>query len=478
MASKFGLAGGIPERRVRPIWDAIDSRQFKNALKLVSSLLGKHPNSPYVLSLKALVLERMGKPDEALSVCLSAKELLHSNDSALMDDLTLSTLQNVFQRLGHSDLATSCYEHAAAKFPNNLDLMMGLFNCYVRESSFVKQQQTAIKMYKIASEERFLLWAVCSIQLQVLCGNGGEKLLLLAEGLLKKHVATHSLHEPEALLVYISLLEQQDKYGHALEILSGNLGSLLMVEVDKLRIQGRLLARTGDYKAAADVYEKILESCPDDWECLQHYLDCLLEDGPTWGNEPIENRIDAIKFADCRLSPLTDEVFNSRITRASTFVHKLQENLGNDIVRCPYLANLEIEQRKHLYGKGDEQKLMEDLIQYFFRFGHLACFTSDVEVFVQVLSSDKKMELFKKLMESSSTISLVPAKALGLSITIFKFQQLVGNMYGLTVSGLEDLAVKMVEMFCQNLPLSKDLDPQESMHGEELLSMACNVLIQ
>lgn len=27
--------------------------------------------------------------------------------------------------------------------------------------------QTAIKMYKLAGEERFLLWAVCSIQLQV-----------------------------------------------------------------------------------------------------------------------------------------------------------------------------------------------------------------------------------------------------------------------------------------------------------------------
>ena len=49
MASKFGLAGGIPERRVRPIWDAIDSRQFKNALKLVTSLLSKNPNSPYAM---------------------------------------------------------------------------------------------------------------------------------------------------------------------------------------------------------------------------------------------------------------------------------------------------------------------------------------------------------------------------------------------------------------------------------------------
>lgn len=43
---------------------------------------------------------------------------------------------------------------------------------------------------------------------------------------------------------------------------------------------------------------------------------------------------------------------------------------------------------------------------------------------------------------------------------------------------LEDIAVRMTEMFCKNLPLSKDLDAQESMHGEELLSMACNILVQ
>jgi N-terminal acetyltransferase B complex non-catalytic subunit len=38
-------------------------------------------------------------------------------------------------------------------------------------------------------------------------------------------------------MVYISILEQQAKYGDALDILSGKLGSLLLVEVDKLRIQ-------------------------------------------------------------------------------------------------------------------------------------------------------------------------------------------------------------------------------------------------
>lgn len=49
MASKFGMAGGIPERRVRPIWDAVDTRQFKTSLKLSTALLSKYPNSPYAI---------------------------------------------------------------------------------------------------------------------------------------------------------------------------------------------------------------------------------------------------------------------------------------------------------------------------------------------------------------------------------------------------------------------------------------------
>ncbi|KAL8546261.1 hypothetical protein ACS0TY_006110 [Phlomoides rotata] len=54
------------------------------------------------LALKALILERMGKNEEALSVCLNAKEILCSdNSNVYVDDLTLSTLQIVFQRLDH-----------------------------------------------------------------------------------------------------------------------------------------------------------------------------------------------------------------------------------------------------------------------------------------------------------------------------------------------------------------------------------------
>ncbi|KAI3450280.1 hypothetical protein Pfo_006945 [Paulownia fortunei] len=477
MASKFGLAGGIPERRVRPIWDAIDSRQFKNALKLSTTLLSKYPNSPYALALKALVLERMGKNEEALTVCLNAKEILFSNDSnILIDDLTLSTLQIVFHRLDHLDMATSCYEYACGKYPNNLELMMGLFNCYVREYSFVKQQQIAIKMYKIAGEERFLLWAVCSIQLQVCCGNGGEKLFHLAEGLLKKHIASHSLHEPEALSVYISLLELQSRYRDALEILSGELGSLMMIEVDKLCLQGRLLARIGDYAPAADVFRKVLELCPDDWECFLQYLGCLLEDGSflTKGTDPIH----PLKSTECQNLKLPEEVFDSRMSNAVNFVEKLMAEAKYNSVRCLYLAHLEIERRKLLVGKGDADRVVVDLMQYFMRFGHLACFTSDVEMFLQVLDNDKKSEFLKKLVKGCEASMSPPTKALGQSISVFKIQNLIDDMFTLPVDDLEDLAVRMSEMFCKNLPLSKELDAQENMYGEELLSMTCNVLVQ
>ncbi|KAL1217593.1 N-terminal acetyltransferase B complex auxiliary subunit NAA25 [Cardamine amara subsp. amara] len=478
MASKFGLAGGIPERRVRPIWDAIDSRQFKNALKLVTSLLSKYPKSPYALALKALIFERMGKTDESLSVCLDAKELLYKDDSVLMDDLTLSTLQIVLQRLDHLDLATSCYAHACGKFPNNLELMMGLFNCYVREYSFVKQQQTAIKMYKLAGEERFLLWAVCSIQLQVLCDKSGEKLLLLAEGLLKKHIAAHSMHEPEALMVYISLLEQQSKYNDALEVISGNLGSLLMIEVDKLRIQGRLLARANDYSAAVDVYKKILELSPDDWECFLHYLGCLLEDDSIWKYFDNIDQVHPTKHIECKFSHLTEEMFDSRISSASDLVQKLQRDTEDTNLRGPHLAELEIEKRKFLFGKKNENKLLESLLQYFLKFGHLACYASDVEAYLQVLSSNKKAEFVEMLVKSSDSCSTSATKVLGQTTTIFKVQELTGNIFGLPVGEIEASAVKLAKLYCQNLPLSKDLDPQESMFGEELPSLISNMLVQ
>lgn len=61
--------------------------------------------------------------------------------------------------------------------------------------------------------------------------------------------------------------------------------------------------------------------------------------------------------------------FDSCMSNAVAFIQKLQADTSNNILRGPYLANLEVERRKHLYGKGDDDKIMEALMQYFFRYG-------------------------------------------------------------------------------------------------------------
>ncbi|GLJ38445.1 hypothetical protein SUGI_0782890 [Cryptomeria japonica] len=475
MSSKLLVAGGIAERRVRPLWDAIDTRQYKNALKLANTLLAKHPDSPYILALKALVLERMGKLEESLPLCLNAK------DAGPVDDLTLSTLQIVFQRLDCLDLATSCYEHACAKLPNNLDLMMGLFNCYVREYSYVKQQQTAMKMYKLVGEERFLLWAVCSIQLQVSCGNGGEKLLSLAEALLKKRIESHGLLELEALRVYISVLEQLGKFEVALDVLAGKLGDLFKIENDKLRIQGKLLICGHEYAAAEKILRNILETCTDDWEVFLQYLDCSL------GDDSVKKRLISAQNHhqsdtapnSSHLTSLTEEEFDKRISDVHSFIEKLQQMDGHEFRRGPFLANLEIEKRRTIFGKANAVEFMQAFLEYYKRFGYLASFKSDVEEFLQFFHPSERPKLLKMLHESCSQLSSDGAvRQLGRAIAVYQVEEYLDMTFTASNDDCVVQAVTLTRLYLDNLNLSKDLDPQESMHGEELLTMVCNILMQ
>jgi N-terminal acetyltransferase B complex non-catalytic subunit len=169
--------------------------------------------------------------------------------------------------------------------------------------------------------------------------------------------------------------------------------------------------------------------------------------------------------------------FDSRISSASDLVQKLQRDAENSNLRGPYLAELEIEKRKFLFGKKNEDKLLESLLQYFLKFGHLACYASDVEAYLQVLSPNKKAGFVEMLVKNSDS-SASATKVLGQTTTILKVQELTGNIFGLPTDEIEASAVKLAKLYCQNLSLSKDLDPQESMFGEELLSLISNMLVQ
>jgi N-terminal acetyltransferase B complex non-catalytic subunit len=60
--------------------------------------------------------------------------------------------------------------------------------------------------------------------------------------------------------------------------------------------------------------------------------------------------------------------FDSCISTTSAFMKKLQADTSNDFIRCPYLATLEIERRKRLHGKGNDDDIVEALMLYFLKY--------------------------------------------------------------------------------------------------------------
>ncbi|XP_042418607.1 N-terminal acetyltransferase B complex auxiliary subunit NAA25-like isoform X2 [Zingiber officinale] len=297
---------------------------------------------------------------------------------------------------------------------------------------------------------------------------------------MKKHMASNSLHDPEALVLYLSLLEQQEKFDAAVEVLSGDLGSLIGIQEDKLRIQGRLLARACNYSAATEIFERVLVSCPDDWEVFLCYLGCLLEDDLNWLKMDATMQICSPSFDDngaCKANHLSNDEFNSRISSAVSLVQRLQTDCNGSFVRGAFLANIEIERRCRLCGTKHDDNFVEALLTYFYRFGHLSCFASDVENFLHLLTLEEKDKFLEKLMKTLESPPASPLKALDQAISIFKVHESLGVMFSLPLTDLEVTTKRMLQMYCKNLTLSKDLDPQENMHGEELLSMISNILV-
>lgn len=60
------------------------------------------------------------------------------------------------------------------------------------------------------------------------------------------------------------------------------------------------------------------------------------------------------------------------MSSALSFVQKLQMEVDGDSVRCLYLAKIEIEKRRRLYGRAENGRLIEALLEYFYRFCNVA----------------------------------------------------------------------------------------------------------
>ncbi|KAF9993543.1 hypothetical protein BGZ65_010907, partial [Modicella reniformis] len=82
------------EKKLRPIYDAMEVGKYREGILLCNKALKKQPDLHIVKALKALAFERSGKMNDAMPLC---DEILRAKPT---DEATLRTLTMVLRSAG------------------------------------------------------------------------------------------------------------------------------------------------------------------------------------------------------------------------------------------------------------------------------------------------------------------------------------------------------------------------------------------
>lgn len=400
----------LMNRFVRPIYDAIDNRQYKVAIK--HCMHKKVAHLAIVLVLKAHCLERTGKVDEALEICRMVQKQKPT------DDTLLNTMNLVFKLGGCEHEMLPSYEYACVHAdPPNEDLYTSLFFAYARKGEFLKQQQTALKMFKAFGGVKYMSWASLSMMLQVQHGGAPAKMLALAERMQLKTLRDLKSEDGEALQLLVLIMQLQGKHEDALSAFDEFAKSLdgakslsdkkeahnhdgddqcsdphspkgrsaegegayeedielgPMLEIDQLTLEASLAKTVANWERAAAVYQTLLEKHNgDDWTFLKEYI--------------------AARFA-------LDEDLTKVEQDVTEFLTQLQGRAGNELLRGPRLAAIhllseKLQRLRSITASVDalskvETQLEEQIMQYMERFHTKTCCFTDLQQYFSLFLSE------------------------------------------------------------------------------------------
>ncbi|KAE8906739.1 hypothetical protein PF005_g12565 [Phytophthora fragariae] len=414
----------VMARYVRPIYEAIDARQYKTAIKLCAHK--RVAQLDIVQVLKAHCLERTGRVEEALDICRRV-QLKQPTDETL-----LNTMNLVFKLGGCEHEMLPTFEHAcAASSPPNEELFQALFVAYARRGAFLKQQQTALKMFKAFGNIKYVCWAALSMMLQVEHGGTPARMLALAEKMLLKTLRETRSDDGEALQLAVLIMQLQDNHQAALEAFDefvkvgddkdkkkkkkkDKLGRAAegegayeeeielgpMQAIDRLTLEATLAKNVTDWTRCVAVNRKLLEEYnADDWTFLKEYIAARFEEK-----------------AECtskELLALGEEI--------AAFLNDLQARPGNERIRGPALALIHSSSEilRRLKSGDDaiplvETTLQERIVAYASRFYSKACCFTDLKQYFTLylkestsVSASAKSNLiqhFSKLSEESAAL--------------------------------------------------------------------------
>ncbi|KAI8138978.1 N-acetyltransferase B complex non catalytic subunit-domain-containing protein [Fennellomyces sp. T-0311] len=441
----------MTEKKLRPLYEAIDEGQNKLALQHANKLLKKNPDWPLVKALKAVVLVRTGKDDEAVILCQQVKKTIPT------DNATLQACTMAYNELGQHTAIVELYENAANQQPKNEEFANHWFMAMVRNNDYKGQQAAALKLHRTFKQNKYLFWAIMSLALQ---GKNSALSYTLAERMMGKAQEEGRLEEVEHMRLHLLIMLDQDKHEQALALLDSPLGQKSLRDPEVRQIKTELLLANKKWEDVRKSTENALRNeNSDDWISWRAYFDA----------------IDAL---------IAQGDADNRIAQARDLVAQLSKQALEAPVlkRGPFLAELELDYRLGKAQKGvDEKTILDHVLSYFSRFGSKSCCFEDLQTYVSFLKQDSAkaksfIESLKATIGEPKEKSAV-IKAVYTNINVRKLERYLGLQSQLSLTQGLELANELWQSYRDALPLGEGLEKTENQFGDDYVLLASHVLV-
>ncbi|KAF2354373.1 N-acetyltransferase B complex non-catalytic subunit [Trinorchestia longiramus] len=383
---KGSVDDSVVERRLRPIYDWLDLGNTRKAIQECDKVLKKQPGLSCAKVLRSLALLRSGKGEEAHQ-CIS--QVVSSGPS---DESSLQALTIYFREIHELDKICEVYEAAVKNQPKNEEILSHLFMSYVRVGNYKKQQQTAMALYKVKPKNPYYFWAVISIVMQAReqpeGGSGRQLCLTLAERMVEKFFKEGKLEAEAEVLAYLYILELQNKYIDALDILDSDLKEKITQQptnfIPLKRINYHFALQ--QWRQAHVICKELIELQRDNWQHYESFCYSLLK--LYENSSPTDKDMSVLEEG---VSFLRDNLEDTECKHDTKY-------------RAPYLALLELVWQMKASGLEDLVPKLDvhpenEMLVYLSKFGSKWCAFSDVRRFFPLLPSNSIAVLISKLKD-------------------------------------------------------------------------------
>ncbi|GAC94257.1 actin cytoskeleton organization protein [Pseudozyma hubeiensis SY62] len=450
----------LAERTCGPIYNAIDTGNNILAVRHADKILQSQPDLALASALKALALVRSGKRTEAHDVCTK----LITRGLRKGEDNVLTPLTWTLGRLGRTDDEITLLEAAVKTNPTDEALSRQTFFALIKNKSFQKAQQLALKMHKSFTGrnraqgrfvQEYFWWSILSYLLLARDPNapGAALALPLSQRMIEKQIESKplGLNDEEALCLFLQVLIRQNKKQDAFDLVAAqdSVGHTLCDRNLSLEFTRTDLAKE------LQNWSYVEESC---WARI---------DGGSRNWAHFAGYLDA-----------AERLGKDHLVAAQKRINVLLSVKGATKDRSVRLAELEAIKKR--LGSGDheaEAQLQAKVLSYFEQFASKACCHEDLLPYLGALSTASRKTVTDLVKTKARPVPIKTELDLRTNISIAKITRTLQSSESLTEESEATLAAALLTQYLDGLSVGASLPETEMQPADDLALLGVQALL-